>query len=82
MKSAAWIARIVALAVLLLLLFKPQVFQPILAPLAENGAPALYDRASLLDLTLAHLAIVAGASGRGRVFGRDESKDVNLAVAA
>jgi osmoprotectant transport system permease protein len=41
MKSAAWIARIVALAVLLLLLFKPQVFQPILAPLAENGAPAL-----------------------------------------
>jgi osmoprotectant transport system permease protein len=67
MKSAAWIARALALAVLLLLLFKPQVFQPILAPLAENGAPALYDRASLLDLTLAHLAIVAGASLVGAV---------------
>jgi osmoprotectant transport system permease protein len=67
MKSAAWIARALALAVLLLLLFKPQVFQPILAPLAENGALALYDRASLLDLTLAHLAIVAGASLVGAV---------------
>ncbi|HMC47034.1 MAG TPA: ABC transporter permease [Caballeronia sp.] len=67
MKSAAWIARIFALAVLLTLLFKPQVFQPMLAPLAENGAPALYDRASLLDLTLAHLAIVAGASLVGAV---------------
>jgi osmoprotectant transport system permease protein len=67
MKSVAWIARTFALAVLLLLLFKPHVFQPLLAPLAENGAPALYDRASLLDLTLAHLAIVAGASLVGAV---------------
>ena len=67
MKSAAWIARTFALVVLLTLLFKPHVFQPLLAPLAENGAPALYDRASLLDLTLAHLAIVAGASLVGAV---------------
>lgn len=67
MKSAAWTARALAFAVLLLLLFKPQVFQPILAPLAENGVPALYDRASLLDLTLAHLAIAAGASLVGAV---------------
>jgi osmoprotectant transport system permease protein len=67
MKFAAWIARAFALAVLFLLLFKPHVFQPLLVPLAENGAPALYDRASLLDLTLAHLAIVAGASLVGGV---------------
>jgi osmoprotectant transport system permease protein len=67
MKVAAFVARIIALGVLLTLLFKPQVFQPLLAPLTENGAPALYDRASLLDLTLSHLAIVAGASLVGAV---------------
>ncbi|MGH8779923.1 ABC transporter permease [Paraburkholderia sp.] len=66
MKPAAF-ARILALALLLALLCRPQWFAPLFAPLADNGAPAIYDRASLLDLTLAHLAMVAGASIVGSV---------------
>ena len=55
-------ARLVGLALLLTLVLAPQVFEPVLRPLTENGAPAIYNQASLLDLTLAHLGLVAVAS--------------------
>jgi osmoprotectant transport system permease protein len=64
---SARLARVSAFALLLALLCRPQWFEPLFAPLADNGAPAIYDRASLLGLTLAHLAMVAGASVAGSV---------------
>jgi osmoprotectant transport system permease protein len=56
------IARVAALALLLGLVLRPELFKPVFEPLTENGAPAIYDKGSLLDLTLAHLALVAGSS--------------------
>ncbi|WP_179401332.1 ABC transporter permease [Burkholderia guangdongensis] len=64
-RLAAWLARGATLALLAVLLARPAWLQPLLAPFAENGAPAIYDRASLLDLTLAHLATVAVSSALG-----------------
>ncbi|WP_083294643.1 ABC transporter permease [Burkholderia plantarii] len=60
-------ARLAALAALLVLIARPGWLQPLFAPLAEHGAPAIYDRASLIDLTLAHLALVAASSLIGSV---------------
>lgn len=37
----------------------PEAFAPLLRPLAPPGGPAIYDRASLLGLTLSHLGLVA-----------------------
>ena len=54
-------ARLGAL-LLLLLVLAPQVFAPVLRLLTENGAPAIYDQGSLLDLTLDHIALVAGST--------------------
>lgn len=48
------------LAVLLFLVF-PASFTPLLAPFADHGAPAIYDRADLLDLAVSHCLIVLGA---------------------
>jgi osmoprotectant transport system permease protein len=62
MNLAALFARIAALAGLIALVLKPELFKPILQPLTENGAPAIYNQGSLLELTLAHLELVAGAS--------------------
>ncbi|WP_412025501.1 ABC transporter permease [Burkholderia cepacia] len=62
---ASGVARAAVLAALLVLLFRGAWLAPLFAPFADNGAPALYDRASLLDLTLAHLAIVAVSSAVG-----------------
>jgi osmoprotectant transport system permease protein len=47
---------------LLVLLLRPAWLQGAFAPFADNGAPVIYDRASLLDLTLAHLGTVALSS--------------------
>ncbi|WP_186139940.1 ABC transporter permease [Burkholderia gladioli] len=58
----AALARLAALAALLVLIGRPDWLQPLFAPLAEHSAPAIYDRASLVDLTLSHLAIVAASS--------------------
>ncbi|RYB05787.1 ABC transporter permease [Lichenibacterium ramalinae] len=55
-------ARLGALLLLLLLVLAPQVFAPVLRLLTENGAPAIYDQGSLLDLTLDHIALVAGST--------------------
>ncbi|MDR5667852.1 ABC transporter permease, partial [Burkholderia cenocepacia] len=54
----AYVARAAALALLLVLLLRPAWLQGLFAPFADNGAPVIYDRASLLDLTLAHLGTV------------------------
>lgn len=62
MRGAAVLARLIGLALLLTLVLAPQVFEPALRPLTENGAPAIYNQGSLLDLTLAHLGLVAVAS--------------------
>ncbi|KWK16142.1 ABC transporter permease [Burkholderia stagnalis] len=58
---ASLAARVAALALLLVLL-RPAWLQGLFAPFADNGAPVIYDRASLLDLTLAHLGTVALSS--------------------
>ena len=56
------IARTAALALLLALILAPELLKPALEPLTENGAPAVYNQSSLLDLTLDHLALVAASS--------------------
>lgn len=65
MRLAALIARLAALTALLALLFVPELFRGILEPLTENGAPAIYNQGSLLQLTLAHLALVMTATAIG-----------------
>ncbi|WP_321919287.1 ABC transporter permease [Burkholderia cepacia] len=64
---AAFTARAAALALLLVLLVRPIWLQGLFAPFADNGAPVIYDRASLLDLTLAHLGTVALSSLIGTI---------------
>jgi osmoprotectant transport system permease protein len=56
------IARIAAFALLMALILTPDLFRPVLEPLTENGAPAIYNQGSLLALTLDHLALVAASS--------------------
>ncbi|GAB7537312.1 ABC transporter permease [Burkholderia sp. 22PA0099] len=61
-RLVAAVARLAALAALLVLVLRPAWLEPLFAPLAEHGAPAIYDRASLVSLTLSHLALVAVSS--------------------
>ena len=49
-------------ALLVALVLKPDWFAALFRPLTENGAPPIYTQSSLLGLTLAHLALVFGAS--------------------
>ncbi|MHA6324869.1 ABC transporter permease [Roseivivax sp. CAU 1753] len=49
-------------ALLAALVIRPEWFTPILAPLAPEGGPVIYQRASLLSLSLSHLGLVAAAS--------------------
>lgn len=58
----ALIARVAALGLLLALILAPDLFRPLLEPMTENGAPAIYNQTSLFDLTLDHLGLVAGSS--------------------
>lgn len=46
------------LILLVAFLASPQSFEPLLRPLTEQGAPAIYNQGSLLDLTLLHLRTV------------------------
>ena len=39
----------------------PDLFAPLLRPLAPDGMPVIYDRARLADLTLWHLGLVVAA---------------------
>ncbi|NDV00578.1 ABC transporter permease [Pseudoroseicyclus tamaricis] len=52
-----------ALVLLLLaLVLRPEWFAPVFAPLAPQGAPVIYERSSLLSLSLSHLGLVAAAT--------------------
>jgi len=62
MSRFALVARLVAILLLALLVLAPQLFEPLLRPLTENGAPAIYNQGSLLVLTIDHVALVLGAS--------------------
>lgn len=63
MKGLATTAlRVVGWGALTLVLARPAVLEPVLAPLAPAGAPVLYDRASLASLFVSHAAMVAGAT--------------------
>ncbi|MFD1558220.1 ABC transporter permease [Paraburkholderia silviterrae] len=65
MKHGAIAVRAFMLLALVVLLLRPEWVAPLFAPFADNGAPVLYNRASLLELTLAHLGLVAAASTAG-----------------
>ena len=54
-------ARLILLGLVAAFLLVPEMFAPLLAPLAAPGGPVIYDRASLLTLTLAQLGLVLGA---------------------
>ena len=57
-----------ALVLLLLaLVLKPVWFTPLFAPLAPEGGPVIYERASLLSLSLSHLGLVALATAAATV---------------
>jgi osmoprotectant transport system permease protein len=60
--SLPLLLRLAALALLVALITQPQWFEPIFRPLTENNAPAIYNRGSLLSLTLSHLQTVAIAT--------------------
>ncbi|MEN5296981.1 ABC transporter permease [Brucella sp. TWI559] len=63
MKFLVYLApRLLLFVVLLLFLLHPHMFEPLLRPLVNEGAPVIYARASLLTLTLQHLGLVAAAT--------------------
>ncbi|PYE89170.1 ABC transporter permease [Phyllobacterium leguminum] len=60
--SLPLVLRLCVLALLVVFLLRPHWFEPVLQPLTENGAPAIYNQGSLLMLTLEHLGIVLAAT--------------------
>ena len=58
----SFIPRLALLAVLVLFLVQPHLFEPVFRPLVSDGAPVIYDRANLMTLTLQHLGLVALAT--------------------
>ncbi|URK86733.1 ABC transporter permease [Rhizobium sp. RCAM05350] len=61
----AWILHLLRAALLVVLiafLISPGWFDPLLKPLVQNNAPAIYNQGSLLTLTLLHLRTVAIAT--------------------
>lgn len=54
--------RLLVLAGLVVFLANPQAFAFVFEPLTKNGAPAIYNQGSLLDITLNHLTIVGIAT--------------------
>lgn len=61
--------RIIVFGLLLAFLLKPDWFAPLLKPLTQNNAPAIYNQGSLLSLTLSHLQIVLTATVAATVLG-------------
>lgn len=57
-----YILRGLLLVLLVAFLAAPQAFEPLLKPLVQQNAPAIYNHGSLLSLTLQHLAIVSIAT--------------------
>lgn len=66
-RSAPTVLRALAVVALVAFLVRPELFRPLLAPLCDAGQPVIYDRASLLSLTLSHLATVAISIGGATV---------------
>lgn len=62
MIRAPTLIRLVLFALLVAFLAQPHWFEPLLRPLVQANAPAIYTRESLLVLTGRHLAIVAMAT--------------------
>lgn len=60
--SLSALPRLLLLVLLIGFLADPQAFEPVFAPFAANGAPAIYTQSSLLSLTFSHLAMVAAAT--------------------
>jgi len=60
--SWANLLRAFVCALMLALVLRPEWFEPMFAPFAPQGAAIIYNRASLLSLSLSHLGIVAAAS--------------------
>ena len=60
--SLPTLLRLAALALLVAFITQPQWFEAVFKPLTENDAPAIYNRGSLLLLTLSHLRTVAIAT--------------------
>ncbi|SES34329.1 osmoprotectant transport system permease protein [Tranquillimonas rosea] len=61
------ILRGLLVALLVALVLRPELFTPLFAPFAPNGGPVIYQRTSLLSLSLSHLGLVAVASGLATV---------------
>lgn len=60
---AANALRLAVLVVLVALVVHPEWFEVVFAPLAPAGGPVMYERASLLSLSLNHLGLVIAATG-------------------
>ena len=58
MPSLATLLRLAALLVLLAFFLQPAWFEPLLRPLVQANAPAIYDRGNLFWLTMLHLRTV------------------------
>ncbi len=56
--TSATILRVGALIVLIAFLMRPDWFEPVLRPLTQRNAPAIYTQSSLMTLTLLHLRTV------------------------
>lgn len=65
--GAPLLVRSSVLLLLLLFLTVPALFAPLLEPLTQNGAPAIYNQGDLMALTLSHLRTVAVATGAAAV---------------
>lgn len=61
-KGIPHVLRAGLLALLLAFLLTPQTFEPLLKPLVQANAPAIYNQGSLLSLTIQHLTIVLVAT--------------------
>lgn len=60
--SVGTVLRPALVLLLLALVLRPAWFTPVFAPLAPEGGPVIYDRTSLLSLSLSHLGLVAAAT--------------------
>ncbi|MBK3745721.1 ABC transporter permease [Paraburkholderia aspalathi] len=62
MKRLPNLLRMVAFVLLIAFLWWPDLFEPLLRPLTQRGAPAIYSQGNLLMLTGQHLGLVALAT--------------------
>lgn len=61
--TAGRILRLCVILLLIALVMRPRWFIWLFAPFAPTGGPVIYERASLLSLSLSHLGLVVAASG-------------------